>query len=189
VVSRKNRAGTTISFTYDTLNRLKTKAASSLPTATYAYDLNNRPLAAADNSATIATPSPAGTLATFGYAYDGVNRLTGGTWSPVAAQATPTASSATFTHAYGSTNQRMSQAASDNAFWSYPAATPGNVAYTANSLDQYTAIGAATPTYDGNDNLSNDGAFSYSCDPESRLVTRSALATLLPTHMTRRAGA
>ena len=36
-------------------------------------------------------------------------------------------------------------AATDNSWWSYPAATAATVSYTANNLDQYTAVGAVTP--------------------------------------------
>jgi YD repeat-containing protein len=43
VLSLQTRAGATISFTYDTLNRLSTKAAPSEPTVTYSYDLAGYP--------------------------------------------------------------------------------------------------------------------------------------------------
>jgi YD repeat-containing protein len=54
------------------------------------------------------------------------------------------------------------------------------VVYTANSLDQYTAVGAITPAYDGNGNLTFDGAFTFAYDPESRLlsVTQGATAVV-----------
>jgi uncharacterized protein RhaS with RHS repeats len=38
VLTRQTRAGATITFTYDTLNRLATKAPPSEATVTYAYD-------------------------------------------------------------------------------------------------------------------------------------------------------
>jgi RHS repeat-associated protein len=47
------------------------------------------------------------------------------------------------------------------------------VSYTANNLDQYTAIGAVNPTYDGNGNLTFDGTFTYGYDAESRLISAS----------------
>jgi hypothetical protein len=43
--------------------------------------------------------------------------------------------------------------------------------YTANNLNQYTAIGSAHPTYDGNGNLTSDGHFTYCYDSESRLIS------------------
>ena len=67
----------------------------------------------------------------------------------------------------------MSQTATDNSYWSYPAATASTVAYTANNLDQYSAIGSVTPTYDGNGNLTYDGAFTYGYDAENRLISAS----------------
>ena len=47
------------------------------------------------------------------------------------------------------------------------------VSYTANTLNQYTAVGAVTPSYDGNGNLSNDGSFTYGYDGENRLLSAS----------------
>jgi hypothetical protein len=42
----------------------------------------------------------------------------------------------------------------DNSWWNYPAsASPVN--YTSNAANQYTAVGAATPTYDANGNLTS----------------------------------
>jgi hypothetical protein len=34
---------------------------------------------------------------------------------------------------------------------------PSTVSYTANALNQYTAVGAVRPTYDANGNLTGDG--------------------------------
>jgi RHS repeat-associated protein len=46
----------------------------------------------------------------------------------------------------------------------------GTVNYTANALNQYSAVGNTTPTYDGNGNLTFDGAWTYTYDRENRLV-------------------
>ena len=102
--------------------------------------------------------------------YDQVNRPLSFTFGPAPAQTTPVAGSSVFTHAYDLTNRRIGQTATDNSWWSYPT-TASTVAYTANSLDQYSAIGAITPTYDGNGNLTYDGTFTYGYDAESRLVS------------------
>jgi RHS repeat-associated protein len=51
----------------------------------------------------------------------------------------------------------------------YPAAAVA-IAYTANNLNQYTAIGSASPTYNGNGSLHFDGAYTYCYDFESRLT-------------------
>ena len=58
----------------------------------------------------------------------------------------------------------------DSTWFNYPAATPGTV-YTANALNQYAMVGAVTPSYDGNGNLTNDGTFTLSYDAENRLTS------------------
>jgi YD repeat-containing protein len=73
-------------------------------------------------------------------------------------------------------------AATDNSWWSYPAATATTVSYTANNLDQYTAVGAVTSTYDGNGNLTYDGTFTYGYDAESRLTSVTQSGTTVATY-------
>jgi RHS repeat-associated protein len=173
VRSRRTRAGATISFTYDTLNRLSTKAAPSGPSVTYSYDLANHPLGFVDNSSSMVVPSTVGTIATLTSTYDSLNNLTGSVWGPAVVQTAPSTSSVAFTHVYDATNRRVSQTATDNSYWSYPTATASTVSYTANNLDQYSAIGSVTPTYDGNGNLTFDGVFTYGYDAENRLISAS----------------
>ncbi len=43
----------------------------------------------------------------------------------------------------------------------------------ANNLNQYTMVGSAMPSYDGNGNLISDGTFTYGYDAENRLVSAS----------------
>jgi RHS repeat-associated protein len=171
VVTRQTRAGASITFTYDNLNRLSTKAAPSEPTVTYAYDLAGRTLGVTDNSAAITSPA-SGTSASYAtsYSYDALNRLLTAGWANVPTAATPSTASVTFTHGYNGVNQRISQAANDNSWWYYPPATAATVSYTANTLNQYSAVGSVTPTYDGNGNLTFDGTFTYSYDAENRLT-------------------
>jgi RHS repeat-associated protein len=45
--------------------------------------------------------------------------------------------------------------------------------YTSNGLNQYTASGSATLSYDSNGNLSSDGSTSYVYDDENKLVSAS----------------
>jgi YD repeat-containing protein len=47
------------------------------------------------------------------------------------------------------------------------------VSYTANNLNQYTAVGAVTPGYDSNGNLTSEGTFTFGYDAESRLISAS----------------
>ena len=99
-------------------------------------------------------------------------------WNPAPTATAPgAASSVVFTHSYNKVNQRTGQSVTDNAWIDYPAATPGTVSYTANTLNQYTAVGAATPTYDANGNLTSDGTHTYGYDAENRLVSASGAGT------------
>ena len=43
--------------------------------------------------------------------------------------------------------------------------------YAVNGMNQYTAIGAVTPTYDGRGNTTFDGTNHYTYDTENRLVS------------------
>ena len=160
------------------MNRLCSKTYAASPVAcggasanylvSYTYDLDGRLIAADDNSAAITVPGSAAQYAAAA-TYDQLNRPTSVSWTPAPAQATPAAASVTFGHSYDATNRRVGQSASDKSWWLYPAAA-GSTAYGANGLNQYTAVGAASPTYDGNGNLSSDGTFSYCYDAESRLI-------------------
>ena len=95
-------------------------------------------------------------------------------WSPAPATTAPSSSSSVlFGHSYNALNQRIGQTASDNAWIDYPSAT-GTTNYTANNLNQYTAVGAVTPTYDGNGNLTADGTNTFGHDAENRLVSATA---------------
>jgi RHS repeat-associated protein len=60
--------------------------------------------------------------------------------------------------------------ATDSSWWSYPVATQSTTTYAANGLNEYTTVGLASPTYDGNGNLLTDGTYSYCYDAESRLT-------------------
>jgi RHS repeat-associated protein len=51
-------------------------------------------------------------------------------------------------------------------------------AYTTNGLNQYSAAGGATLTYDANGNLTSDGTKTYSYDIENRLTGASGGVTL-----------
>jgi RHS repeat-associated protein len=53
----------------------------------------------------------------------------------------------------------VGQTATDSGWWSRPT-TAANVGYIPNNLNQYTTVGAVTPTYDGNGNLRFDGTFT-----------------------------
>jgi RHS repeat-associated protein len=178
VLTRKTRANQTITFTYDTLNRLATKAPPSpAPVVTYSYDLLGRLKSASDAGAAIpAALPPSGSSVQYAtnYTYDTLNRITRVSFDPTPAVTPPMSGTAvTFGHTYNRANQRSGQTTTDNSWWSYPVATPSTVSYTPDALNRYTAVGAVTPSYDGNGNLTGDGTFTLGYDAENRLVSAS----------------
>jgi RHS repeat-associated protein len=179
VLTQTTRAGAVIIYAYDTMNRLITKTPPSpAPVASYVYDLAGRLTGASDTSAAIAAvvpPSGSAVQYATSYSYDQLNRVVNASWSPAATAAAPTAATVTFAHGYNGVNQRIGQTSTDNSWWYYPTAPPGSTSYTANNLNQYTAVGSVTPTYDPNGDLTYDGTFTYGYDAENRLtgVTQS----------------
>ena len=170
-MTRKTRAGTTIAFTYDTLNRLLTKAAPLEPTVSYVYDLASHLIGVSDNSAAIAPPATSASYTT-NLTYDQLNRALTVNWFPAPTQTTPSAVRSGSLFYYDATNRRIREYTLDKSWWSYPT-TAKNVSYTANNLNQYTAVGSASPSYDGNGNLTSDGTFTYGYDAENRLISAS----------------
>jgi RHS repeat-associated protein len=104
------------------------------------------------------------------YAYDAMNRPINATWGNVPAQMNLTASSVSSSFGYDATNRLTSQTVTDDSWWNRPTAA-AQTNYTPNNLNQYTAVGSAHPTYDGNGNLASDGHFTYCYDTESRLTS------------------
>jgi YD repeat-containing protein len=86
ILTHTTRAGATIRFAYDTLNRLITKTPPAPATAVnYAYDLNNRLTSISDGSGAIAAAVPSsGTSVQYATtaAYDSLNRPTSISWAP-----------------------------------------------------------------------------------------------------------
>ena len=74
----------------------------------------------------------------------------------------------TFGYSYDGDNRRIGQTATDKSWWNYPT-TAASVAYAANNLNQYSAVGSVGPTYDGDGDLTSDGTFTYCYDDERRL--------------------
>ena len=146
-------------------------------TVTYTYDLAGRRTGVSDTSAAI-TPISAASPVQYAttMTYDARNRPTGVSWTPAPTAVTPTASSVTFAHSYNAVNQRTGQTVTDsgaNVWIDYPSGPTATTSYTANALNQYTAVAAVTSTYDGNGNLLDDGTNRYGYDPENRLVSLS----------------
>ena len=77
---------------------------------------------------------------------------------------------------YNADHQRSSLAASDNLF--LPSGLPAaSNTYTANTLNQYTAVNGAAKTYDKRGNLITDGVWTYGYDTENRLISASTTGT------------
>jgi RHS repeat-associated protein len=186
LLARTTRAGGTISFAYDTLNRLCSKTiavsptactatSSASPTVWFRYDLAGRKTSVIDNSTAItaAVPPAPGTPVSFAtsYSYDQLNRPVNVSWSPAPTFTAPAASSVTFAHTYNNANQRIGQTVTDNSWWYYPPASPSQTNYASNAANQYTAVGAFTPSYDANGSLTSDGSFTYGYDAENRLTS------------------
>jgi YD repeat-containing protein len=58
-------------------------------------------------------------------------------------------------------------------------AAAASTAYAANAVNQYSTVGAATLTYDGNGNLTGDGVDSFAYDTENHLLSASALGNTI----------
>jgi YD repeat-containing protein len=89
VLTRKTRAGPTIAYAWDTLNRLVARTPPSpWPAVTYSYDLAGRQTSVGDTGAAIAAAVPPGG-STVAYAttttYDRLNRPTAVSFDPVPA--------------------------------------------------------------------------------------------------------
>lgn len=77
-----------------------------------------------------------------------------------------------FTYGYTPASQ-MAQQSRDNDAYAWNGHYNVDRSYTANGLNQYTAAGAASFTYDANGNLTSDGSTTYVYDVENRLVSAS----------------
>ena len=190
VATRTNRAGNRTDFTYDALNRptAKTPYNYTAPTVTYTYDLAGRLTGVSDNSTSITSvANPTGTSGiafTTDYTYDNLDRRTGITWDHVNSQTTPTYATVTFGHAYNNVNQRSYQSVTDDTWWLYPYNSAYTTSYTANNMNQYTAVGSASSmTYDTKGNLTYDStAFTYAYDAENRMTSIVSGGSTLSSH-------
>jgi YD repeat-containing protein len=78
-------------------------------------------------------------------------------------------------------SRRIAQTATDKSWWNYPASASAK-SYSANTLNQYSAVGAVTPTYDANGNLTYDGTYTYGYDAENRLTGITQGMTTIATY-------
>ena len=97
------------------------------------------------------------------YAYDASARLQSLTLSAGAA-------GNAYAYAYNPAGQMVSRAMTNDAYaWTQAVAL--NRTYTTNGLNQYTASGLVTPTYDARGNMTSAGSTTYLYDGKNRLTT------------------
>ena len=180
--------GSFFTTTYDSLNRLsRTKDAAAATVAQYAYDpLSRRTQLQLLNGVNTT------------YAYDAANRLLSQQSAVGNRQYTydslgnrKSMADPAGTHAY--TYDPLSQVTNVDyptgfafADTTFTLDAVGNrtqvvagsaTAYTANNLNQYSAVGGSSLTYDPNGNLTSDGTRTYSYDSENRLLTATVIAS------------
>ncbi len=148
-----------VTTAYDALNRpTAIKENGSVLLASFAYDELSRRTAVTRGNATVTT-----------YGYDTQSALT-----TLGHNLAGTSRDQTFGFARNQAGEILARTWSNDAYqWS--GLPIGIQTYTANRLNQYTRVGAVTPSYDANANLTNDGTWSYAYDLDNRL--RSAHKT------------
>lgn len=147
--------GNYVTYAYDGLDRpLEIRRSGSAVLASYAYDAAGRRTAFNGGFTT-------------SYGYDAAGRLGTLTNNLPAPDGNNQ-----WTFAYNPASQITQLTRSNNAF-AWTGAYNTNRPYTTNGLNQYTAAGSASFTYDANGNLTGDGATSFAYDVENRLVAAS----------------
>jgi RHS repeat-associated protein len=146
LISKALENGTATTYTYDDAARLTqvkhVKDATVLAQFDYALDaVGNRTQKAVNGAMPNRTEN---------YGYDAVDQLVSADYGPRAE-----------TFEYDAAGNRVSVADSAS----------GTTDYTANNLNQYTGVGATTPVYDSNGNLSAYSPWSYTYDAGNRLLT------------------
>ncbi len=141
-------------YAYDGLDRLITiQEAGATAIVSSVFDAQGR----------LSSQRRGAVTSTFGY--DSVSRPT--SWSDDLAG---TASDVTSTFAYNPASQIVAKGRSNNAY-AWTGYTDVRRAYSVNGLNQYTAAGTASFTYDANANLTGDGTNSYAYDAENRMTS------------------
>jgi RHS repeat-associated protein len=105
------------------------------------------------------------------YAYDPISRLQSQTQNLGA-----TASDVTHGFTYNPASQIATRTLSNDSY-AFTGLSPNSKSYSVNGLNQYTAVGGTTQSYDPNGNLTGDGSTTYSYDVENRLTGASGAKT------------
>lgn len=105
------------------------------------------------------------------FSYDEIGRLAG-----IGDAMAGTGIDVSWTYGYNPASQLTTMTRSSDAY-AFDDYVNVNRNYAVNGLNQYTAAGAASFTYDANGNLTSDGATTYVYDIENRLVSSSGATT------------
>ena len=149
-----------IHYGYDNLQRVTSITENgSQALAGFAYDSLGRRTAISRGSG--------GSLAGTAYAYDGVDRL-----SQLSQSFASSGNNLTLGIARSPSDQLTGKSISNYAYVHTPAAaTPS---YSANGLNQYSAVSGTSYGYDGRGNLTSDGTRAFTYDLDNHLLTTSA---------------
>jgi RHS repeat-associated protein len=147
--------GLTIAYTYLTTGEISTIKDGATSLATYAYDnLGNR------TSATLGN----GVVESF--AYDPISRLTS-----LTNDLAGTASDLTIGSVGYNPASQVISAVRSNDVYAWNGSANVNRSYTSNGLNQYTAAGTATFSYDTRGNLTSDGTNTFGYSSENLLTS------------------
>jgi hypothetical protein len=135
------------------------KEGGTMTAVAFGYD-------SAGNRSSLAMGS-AGTTSTVAYGYDAIGRLTS-----LGHDLAGTSYDQSLGFGYNPASQIKQNTRSNDAY-AWTGHYNVNRAYTSNGLNQYTASGSVSLSYDANGNLSSDGSTSYVYDDENRLVSAS----------------
>ena len=149
---KKLENGTATTYSYDVASQLTTLAhrnAASVELArfVYGYDIGGRRTAKTITGTAALTQAEA-------YGYDAIDQIISANYGTTQAD----------TFAYDPMGNRTFATRTTGS-------TTSATAYTANSLNQYTAVNATAPTYDANGNTLSLGAQTFGYDGQSRLTS------------------
>jgi RHS repeat-associated protein len=143
-------------YTFDASDRALTLLDSGGTQVRMSYDSAGRPSR---------LDSGAGLTSSANVTYDAMSRM-----ATLGHDFAGTASDQSFGFGYNAASQIVQRTSSNDAYASNTAYAV-NRNYSVNGLNQYTAAGTASFTYDANGNLTSDGANAYVYDAENRLVS------------------
>jgi RHS repeat-associated protein len=149
-----------VQYAYDNLRRVTTITENSSYTlAQFTYDSLGR--------RTAISRGPSGSLAGTGYSYDGLDRL-----SQLSQTFANSGNNLTLGLSRSPSDQLASKSFSNLAYAYAP--PPASLSYSANGLNQYSAVSGTGYSYDGRGNLTSDGVRAFTYDLDNHLLTGSA---------------